>query len=312
MFGRRLQAIILVGFSGALAAFASGCRRDAAADRPGGSGRIRIVCTTTMIEDLARAIAADAALVEGIMKPGEDPHIYKVRPRDAQLIAEADLVLMNGLHLESTLDHVVEHNARKGRVVRLAECPQIVPLDSEARQGARDPHCWFNVLYFRVYAERCRDALVEADPPNAATYRANADAYIRQLDALHEEVKRRIDQIPRERRVMVTSHDAFQYFGRTYDIDVFAVVGISTEQQPRPQDVERLEALVRDRNVKALFIETSVSNTLNDIVRKIADKAGARIGGTLYSDSLGEPGTPAGTYIGMVRHNTEAIVAALK
>jgi manganese/zinc/iron transport system substrate-binding protein len=196
--------------------------------------------------------------------------------------------------------------------VRLAECPQIVALESEAKRGAPDPHCWFNVLYFRVYAERCRDALVEADPPNAAAYRANAGAYLRELDALHEEVKRRIGEVPRDRRVMVTSHDAFQYFGRTYFIDVFAVIGISTEQQPKPQDVERLEALVRERNVKALFIETSVSNTLNDIVRKIAEKTGARIGGTLYSDSLGEQGTPAGTYIGMVRHNAETIAAALK
>jgi len=112
--------------------------------------------------------------------------------------------------------------------------------------------------------------------------------------------------------VMVTSHDAFQYFGRTYFIDVFAVIGISTEQQPKPGDIARLESLVRERNVKALFIETSVSQTLNSIVKKIADSTGVKIGGTLYSDSLGEPGTPAGTYLGMVRHNVRTVVEALK
>ncbi len=276
-----------------------------------GPGKLQVVCTTTMIADVARTIAGDAADVRGIMRPGEDPHVYDVRPRDVQLIAEGDLILMNGLHLEATLTHAIEHNA-KGKIVRLAETPQIMPLESEQTRGAPDPHCWFNVQYFRVYAERARDALVEADPKNAEGYRARTESYLKELDELHEWVKKEIASIPRERRAMVTSHDAFQYFGRAYFIDVFAVIGISTEQQPKPQDVQRLESIVRERGVKALFIETSVSQTLNDIVRKVADNTGAKIGGTLYSDSLGAPDTPAGTYLGMVRHNTKTVVEALK
>lgn len=274
--------------------------------------RLRVVCTTTMIADLARQIAGDAADVRGIMRPGEDPHLYDVRPRDVQLIANAQLLLMNGLHLEATLGHVVDHNSADAKVVRLAETPKIVPLESEQFRGAPDPHCWFNVGYFRVYAERTRDALIEADPKNAEGYRTRAAVYLKTLDELHKWVGEQIATIPRERRVMVTSHDAFQYFGRTYFVDVFAVIGISTEQQPKPGDIARLESIVRERNVKALFVETSVSQTLNNLVKKIAKATGARVGGTLYSDSLGPPDTPAGTYVGMVRHNVRTVVAALK
>lgn len=282
-----------------------------AAAGSGPGGKLRVVCTTTMITDLAQVIVGDTAEVRGIMRPGEDPHIYDVRPRDVQMIAEADLILMNGLHLEATLADVIAHNA-KGKVARLAETPQIIPLESEATRGAPDPHCWFNVQYFRVYAERARDALIEVDAKNADAFRARTDPYLKELDELHAWVRDQIASVPRERRVMVTSHDAFQYFGRTYFIDVFAVIGISTEQQPKPQDIQRLESIVRERGVKALFIETSVSKTLNDIVRKVAENTAAKIGGTLFSDSLGPAGEPAGTYIGMVRHNTKTVVEALK
>ncbi len=274
--------------------------------------RPRVVCTTTMITDLARQIAGDAADVRGIMRTGEDPHIYKMRPRDVQLIAGARLLLLNGLHLESTLEHAIENNAGDALVVRLANAPEIVPLESEQFRGAPDPHCWFNVGYFRVYAQRTRDALVQIDPENAEGYRQRAAGYIAQLDELHEWVKEQIATIPREQRALVTSHDAFQYFGRTYYIDVFAVIGISTEQQPKPRDVARLTQTVRERHIRAVFVETSVSQTLNNIVKKVARAAGAKIGGTLYSDSLGPPEGSAGTYIGMVRHNVETIVKALK
>jgi len=279
----------------------------------GGSTRIKVVCTTTMIADVARIIAGGDAEIVGIMRPGEDPHIYEVRPRDVQMLAQADLILSNGLHLEATLSHAMENNAKAGaKIVRLAETPKITPLESEATRGAPDPHCWFNVENFRIYAEGVRDALAAADPAHAKEYKDRAANYLGELGLLHAWVKQQIETIPREQRVMVTSHDAFQYFGRTYFIDVFAVIGISTEQQPRPGDIARLESIVRERGVKALFVETSVSQTLNDIVKKVADVSGAKIGGTLYSDSLGEPGTEAGTYIGMIRHNTKIIVDALK
>ena len=277
------------------------------------TGKLQVVCTTTMIADLAQRLAGEVADVRGIMRTGEDPHVYEVRPRDVQLIAGAELLLMNGLHLEATLGHVVDNNTAKGaKVVRLAETPRIVPFESEQSRGAPDPHCWFSVPYFRIYAERARDALIEIDEKNAGTYRENARTYLAELDELHKWTTQQIGSVPRERRAMVTSHDAFQYFGRTYFIDVFAVIGISTEQQPKPRDIARLENIVRDRNVRAVFIETSVSQTLNNLVRKIAGRTGVTIGGTLYSDSLGSPDSEAGTYIGMVRHNVKTVVEALK
>ena len=306
-FSWRGRAAVRLAFAATLFATVSAARADARA------GKLQVVCTTTMIADLARQLVGEAAEVRGIMKPGEDPHVYEVRPRDVQLIAGADLLLMNGLHLEATLGRVVDNNTKKGaKVVRLAETPRIVPFESEKSRGAPDPHCWFSVPYFRIYAERARDALIELDPKNADIYRKNARSYLLELDELHRWTTQQIGSIPRERRAMVTSHDAFQYFGRTYFIDVFAVIGISTEQQPKPRDIARLESIVRDRNVRALFIETSVSPTLNNLVRKIARRTGITIGGTLYSDSLGPPDSAAGTYIGMFRHNVKTVVEALK
>ena len=298
---------------GALLAFAAvGC----GGEEPGASGaqqagKIRVVCTTTMIADLARNIAGDDAQVIGIMKTGEDPHVYDVRPRDAQMIADADVVLMNGLHLESTLLHIIDHNATGAVVSRLAEDERIKTLGSQDAEGAPDPHCWFDVNYFKVYAQRACDALVQADPTHAQGYKARAAAYIDELDKLDEYVVQQLGTIPQDKRVILTSHDAFNYYGHRYGVKVLAVIGISTDQQPKPQDIAALEAQVTGQGVRALFIETSVSRTLNDIVKKIAANSGASIGGSLYSDSMGDPGTPAGTYIGMVRHNTDLIVKAL-
>lgn len=286
---------------------------------PGGAtqpdGKIRVVCTTTMIADLARQIAGEHADVIGIMRVGEDPHVYEVRPRDAQQVAAAQLVLLNGLHLESTLLHVIENSAR-GKVVALAEDPRIEPLSgqrsADGKAAAPDPHCWFNVQYFRVYAQRACDGLCDVDPAHADDYRRRTEDYLNELNQLHAWVLQQVADVPRQQRVIVTSHDAFAYFGRAYEIEVHAVIGISTEQQPKPQDVMRLEQLVRDRGVKALFIETSVSKTLNELVERIASKTEARIGGTLYSDSLGPPESEAGTYVGMVRHNTRTVIEALR
>lgn len=296
-----------------LVSLATGCGDESAGDGAGGgdADRLTVVCTTTMIADLAKNLAGDEAEVIGIMKTGEDPHVYDVRPRDAQMIADADVVLMNGLHLESTLEHIIEHNAEGAVVSRLAEDDRIKTLGSETKEGAPDPHCWFNVEYFKVYTERARDALITADPSNAEVYQARAAEYMAELDTIEAYVIAQLSTVPQDQRVIVTSHDAFQYFGKKYGVEVLAVIGISTEQQPRPQDIAALEAQVAERGVRALFIETSVSRTLNDIVKKVADQSGAAIGGTLYSDSLGEPGSQAGTYLGMVRYNTDLIVQAL-
>jgi manganese/zinc/iron transport system substrate-binding protein len=287
----------------------SGCGR--AGEAGDTDGRITVVATTTMIADLARVLAGDDARVVGLMREGEDPHVYDVRPRDAQTIAAADLILMNGLNLEATLESVIRNNAA-GRVVALAESDRIEVLDEADGSGAPDPHAWMDVANFKAYALAARDALIEIDPANAAGYRSRAERYLAELTELDAWVREQVETIPPDRRIVVTSHDAFNYFGEAYGVEVHAVIGISTEQQPRPQDVQALESLVRERGVRALFFETSVSPTLNQIVQKVADATGARIGGELYSDSLGAADGPTGTYIGMMRHNTSTIVEALR
>jgi manganese/zinc/iron transport system substrate-binding protein len=310
-----LKIVLLVSammLSGTLAGCDAGAPSSPSAVTQDPNAKLRIVCTTTMITDLIRQMVKDHAIVQGIMREGEDPHVYDVRPRDAQMIAAADVVFTNGLHLEATLIHVIEHNARSAIVNPLAESPDIQLRKSTTISGAPDPHCWMNVKYFMVYLDSALATLVKADPQHADAYRANAQAYRKQLESLDTWVQQQLNTVPRKQRVMVTSHDAFAYMGARYGIDVLAVIGMSTEQQPRPQDVIALEKSVRDRGVRAVFIETSVTQTLNDIVKKIADRTGVRIGGSLYSDSLGKAGTETGTYIGMIRHNVTILVQALR
>lgn len=275
-----------------------------------------VVATTTMIADLARTLGGDAVTVIGIMKTGEDPHVYDVRPNDARVIASADLVLTNGLHLEATLAHVIEHNAR-GNVIALAESVTfnlIGTADPTKAAGAPDPHVWMDPTIWADIAGVAGDALIDLveDPSQKQAIRDRTQRYIDELAQLDRQIHDAFAQVPAGQRVIITSHDAFAYFGRAYGVEVHGVIGISTEQQPRPQDIEALEQLVRDRNVKAVFIETSTSATLNQIVEKVARTTGVAVGGTLFSDSLGEPGTPGGTYLGMMRHNATTVADALR
>jgi ABC-type Zn uptake system ZnuABC Zn-binding protein ZnuA len=272
-----------------------------------------VVCTTTMISDLARNICGGRFEVVGIMRPGEDPHIYTPRPTDALLIRKAKLLLRNGLHLEGTLAKIIDNNLAPGAVqVAVAEDPRIKPLESEQYKGAPDPHCWFNIAYFRVYAEKCSSAMSQVDPAGKEIYEKAENSYRQQLEELEKYTREQLATIPKQRRVLITSHDAFQYFGRAYDVEVHALIGISTEQEPKPQDVENLVKLIGERQIKSVFIETSVSGRLNNLVRKVSSKAAVEVGGTLYSDSLAEPDSPCGTYIGMLHYNVDTIVKALR
>jgi len=274
-------------------------------------GRPTVVATTTMLDDLARTLGGDRVRVVGLMKPGQDPHVYDVLPRDAQAIAAADLIVANGLNLEATLHDVIENNAR-GQIIYAAEQDGIQTLGSEDYAGAPDPHCWMDISMFKLYAEQVCAGLVEIDPDHAAGYEKRTAVFLAELDELQTWVSERFEEVPKEQRVILTSHDAFNYFGTANDIEVHGVIGISTEQAPRPQDITALQELVQSRNVKALFIESSVTPTLNAMVQKVAEQTGSTVGGTLYSDSLGRPGSGADTYIGMMKHNVNTVVDALK
>lgn len=274
--------------------------------------RPTVVATTTMIEDLAKVIGGEEVNVVGIMRTGEDPHIYEPKPKDATTIRKADLVLMNGLHLEATLTSIVEEHAG-GKVVALAEQEGITPLTgADGLEVAADPHCWMDTRYYGFYAIEVAAALSEIAPEHEALFKDRLLKYLDELVELDAWITKRFDEVPEHQRVIVTGHDAFAYFGKSYGIKVHGLTGISTEQEPKPQDIENLKRLIRDNGIRAVFPESSLGGSLLALLDNVAAATGAVVGEELHSDSLGEPGTEAGTYIGMMRHNTNTMVDALK
>jgi manganese/zinc/iron transport system substrate-binding protein len=274
--------------------------------------RPKVLATTTMIEDLARVIGGEEVEVVGLMKTGEDPHIYDVKPKDATTVRRADVILMNGLHLEATLASIIEQQAT-GRVAVLAEQDGIKPLDGgDGLQVAPDPHCWMDTRYFGLYAIEVAAALSEAAPEHEALFKERLLEYLDELIELDAWITARFDEVPEQQRVIVTGHDAFAYFGKSYGIKVHGLIGISTEQEPKPQDIEQLKTLIRDKGIRAVFPESSLGGSLIQLLDKVAADTGAVVGKELHSDSLGAPGTDAGTYLSMMRHNTNTIVEALK
>lgn len=274
--------------------------------------RPKVLATTTMIEDLARVIGGDEVEVVGLMRTGEDPHVYDVKPKDATTVQRADLVLMNGLHLEATLDAIVSEQA-PGLTVALAEQEGITPIvGKEGLEVASDPHCWMDTRFFGMYAIAVTEAMAEVAPEHATLFKARLEAYLNELLELDAWIREQFDTVPKERRVIVTGHDAFAYFGNAYGIEVHGLIGISTEQEPKPQDIEALKQLIRDKGIRAIFSESSLGGSTVQLIQTIAKETGVSVGEELHSDSLGAPGSGAETYIGMMKHNTSTIVAALK
>jgi len=279
-----------------------------------GQQPIKIVCTTGMVADIARNVGGKHVEVKALMGAGVDPHLYKASPGDMSLMSNADVVFYSGWHLEGKMTEIFDNLAREKPTIPVAE--RTIPHDQilEVDGGAHDPHVWFDVSLWSLAAGAVRDALIEFDPSNAADYRANAAAYQKRLATLHEEAKTKIATIPKEQRVMVTAHDAFRYFGRAYDIDVRGIQGISTDSEAGVKQINDLVAFLTQRKIKAVFVETSVSDQNIKSLLEGSSAGGHKvvIGGELYSDAMGEDGTPEGTYEGMVRHNVETIVKALK
>lgn len=294
----------------------AGCNKTASGQASGNSdARPLVVCTTTMITDLARNIGGDRIRVEGIMPPGTDPHIYEPKPIDTILFRKAALVLYNGLYLEGKMEHMIENAGTKAAA--LAEDPRITPRESTIYKGAPDPHCWWNPRNFMIYAERTRDALIEVDPAGAEDYRRRTDKYLALLAAMDASVRRVIEEIPPKHRYLITSHDAFFYYGQAYGLEVDAVLGISTDASVRALRIDELARLTVRKGIPAIFHETSVSAALNEMINRVVDLA-AKQGHTvriphepLYSDSVGLPGTVADTYLGALAENTRIIVSAL-
>ena len=276
--------------------------------------RIRIVATTGMVADLARNIGGERVHVTALMGPGIDPHLYRAREGDVGRLAGADLVLYSGLHLEAKLADVFERMG--GRIRAAAVTDGIAParlLELPGHRGQHDPHVWFDVALWRQAGERVRDLLVELDPAHAETYRANAASHLAALDSLDAYVRTRAAAIPVEKRVLITAHDAFGYFGRAYGFEVRGLQGVSTSAEAGTADLQHLADFIATRRIPAIFVESSISPRSIQAVREAVRSRGfdVQVGGSLYSDALGSPGTPEGSYVGMVRHNIDIIAEAL-
>ncbi len=293
-------------------AFACG---PAPAPEEGSSGVARVVTTTGMIADAAARIAGDLATVEALMGPGVDPHLFKASEGDVRRLAEADLILYNGLHLEGKMADILVKLARSRPVVAVSEA---VPADALREPpelaGQYDPHLWFDVSLWAQTISPMVEALTEILPEHRAAFEARGEAWRQELDELDAWVESQIAAIPEARRVMVTAHDAFGYFGDRYGIEVVGLQGISTLAEAGLQDMDRVVDLVVEREIPAIFVESSVPRRAIEAVREacLAKDHEVTIGGELFSDALGARGTPEGTYPGMVRHNVETVVGALR
>lgn len=283
------------------------------------AGKPPVVATTGMIGDAARIIGGPHVDVHTMMGPGIDPHQYKATSGDLRRMQAAKLVLYNGLHLEGKMTDVFASMAKRTKTVAVTHSldeKTELRTAAEGYEGTHDPHVWFDVSLWMKCVAAVRDALCDLDPPHAAEFRANADAYLKELAALHDEVKAKAASIPKERRVLVTAHDAFYYFGRAYGFEVRGLQGISTASEPSTRDVQDLATLIGERKLPAIFGETSVPDRNIQAVRDAVTKGYGFevkfVGERLYSDALGDANTPAGTYAGMVRHNIDAMAEALK
>jgi manganese/zinc/iron transport system substrate-binding protein len=277
-----------------------------------GEGPIDAVCTTGMVADLARNIGGERVRVTALMGEGVDPHLYKASPGDVARLDGAALILFSGLHLEGKMGELFARLARRKPAFALAE--HLPPAEVLQVEGAYDPHVWFDVSLWRKVSDTVRDVLVAYDPPHAEGYRSRHKAYAAKLDELHAWAKRELETVPTKQRVMVTAHDAFRYFGRAYGVEVRGIQGVSTESEAGLRDVNALVDFLKERKIKAVFVESSVSErNVTAILEGCAARGHAvKIGGELFSDAMGKDGTPEGTYEGMVRHNVRTIVEALK
>jgi manganese/zinc/iron transport system substrate-binding protein len=280
------------------------------------NGKINVVTTTSMITDLVKNIGGEYINLQGLMGSGVDPHLYKASEGDVSKLSEADIIFYNGLHLEGKLVEVFEKMGQQNKkTIALSDAlDENTLIGSEFFASNYDPHIWFNVDYWKEATKFVVKQLSEALPEHQAVFKTNGEAYLNKLEALKTNLNKIIETLPKEKRVLVTAHDAFNYFGKSFGFEVVGLQGLSTATEAGVQDVQNLSDFIIERKVKAIFIESSVPKRTIEAVKAAvnAKKYEVVIGGSLYSDALGNPDTAEGTYIGMFEYNVNTIVNALK
>lgn len=277
--------------------------------------RLNVVVTTNIFSDLVANIGGDSIQLQALMGSGVDPHLYKASEGDVSKLVNADIVFYGGLHLEGKMVDIFEKMKSNKITVALGETLDKSELiESENFGGNYDPHIWFNVGLFKELSNQVTKVLSEADEKNADYYRVNNENYQKELDELDIYIRKKLEELPENQRVLITAHDAFSYLGEEYGIEVMGLQGISTTSEAGVRDVQRLRNFIIEHQIKAIFIENSVPRRNIEALQEAVKKEGheVKIGGELFSDSLGNPGTDEGTYIGMFKHNINTIVEALK
>jgi zinc/manganese transport system substrate-binding protein len=266
-------------------------------------GRLNVVASFSILADFVKNIGGDRVNVTSLVGPNGDAHVYAPAPQDAKTVADARLVVINGLGLDGWLPRLLQSAGSKAAVITASKGITPLKLGSEV-----DSHAWQSVENAKIYVQNIRDGLVQADAASADYFRRNTDRYLADLDALDREVRSEIQKIPLERRKIISTHDAFGYFAKAYDIAFIAPLGVSTETEPSARDVAVIIAQVKKDEIPAVFLENITDDRL---MRRIAEETGAKVGGTLYSDSLTDEKGPVPTYIALVRHNIKALTSAL-
>jgi manganese/zinc/iron transport system substrate-binding protein len=278
--------------------------------------KLKVVTTVSMITDLAKQIGGDRVSVEGLMGAGVDPHLYKATASDVTRLQQAEIIFYNGLVLEGKMQDIFSKLARSKKFVYPVS--EAIPVDRLLEPpefaGHYDPHVWFDVPFWSLCSETVVKGLSERDPKGSTYYAARGVEVKKKLEALHQWALKKSEELPKEKRILVTSHDAYNYFGRAYGFKVVGLQGISTVTEAGLADMAKMVDFIKKNKIKAIFVESSVPH---HTIERISKDAGVKIGGELFSDAMGTPGQiengyDLGTYEGMIKHNLSTIVEALK
>lgn len=277
--------------------------------------KINVVATTTMLADLSAVIGGERVTVKGLMGPGIDPHLYQASAGDVSLMQKTDVVVYNGLHLEGKMGEVFGNLSGQGVKVICIEdgLDKSKLLASEDDDSVYDPHIWFDVSLWKDAAQIVAKGLSEADPNGKSYYESNLKSYIKELDEVEGYIRNRVEELEKTQRVLVTAHDAFQYFGNAYGFEVRGLQGISTDAEAGTADVSNLASFIVERKIRAIFVESSVPPKTIEALQAAVKAKGfdVIIGGELYSDSLGDVSSGANTYILTFKANIDTIIDAL-
>ncbi len=268
--------------------------------------KYRILASASMWADMAKNLAGDKAIVDVIVPIGGDPHLYEPTPGDAKKVSNADLILVNGLTFEGWINELIAGSGTDAKTVVITN--EVQPIRSDIYKDATDPHAWMNAANGLLYIKAIHEAIIAHDPANVDYYKGLYEAYRDLIEGLDNYIKFAVKKVPEQQRVLITSHDAFKYYGQAYGLKLEAIQGISTESEAQTSDMIRVTDAITKYQVPAVFIESTINPKM---LKQIAKDNGVKIGGQLYADSLGEEGSPGDTYIGMMTYNTDVIVNAL-